>query len=66
MEMEHISTSSGATARKFQTEIEAGQVGINAAIPAPLPLFTFTSSKASFAVDLNLHGKGGVQFFTPS
>ncbi|KAK6916203.1 Aldehyde dehydrogenase domain [Dillenia turbinata] len=59
-----IFTSSGAAARKFQTEIEAGQVGINVPIPVPLPFFSFTGSKASFAGDLNFYGKAGVQFYT--
>ncbi|GAB4838399.1 Methylmalonate-semialdehyde dehydrogenase [acylating], mitochondrial [Ancistrocladus abbreviatus] len=59
-----IFTSSGAAARKFQTDIDAGQVGINVPIPVPLPFFSFTGSKASFAGDLNFYGKAGVQFFT--
>ncbi|KAF9603292.1 hypothetical protein IFM89_034641 [Coptis chinensis] len=59
-----IFTSSGVAARKFQNEIEAGQVGINVPIPVPLPFFSFTGSKASFAGDLNFYGKAGVQFFT--
>ncbi|XP_047982494.1 methylmalonate-semialdehyde dehydrogenase [acylating], mitochondrial [Salvia hispanica] len=59
-----IFTSSGIVARKFQTEIEAGQVGINVPIPVPLPFFSFTGSKASFAGDLNFYGKAGVQFYT--
>ncbi|KAL0384391.1 UNVERIFIED_CONTAM: Methylmalonate-semialdehyde dehydrogenase [acylating], mitochondrial [Sesamum radiatum] len=59
-----IFTSSGIAARKFQTEIEAGQVGINVPIPVPLPFFSFTGSKASFAGDLNFYGKAGVQFYT--
>ncbi|KAK2983183.1 hypothetical protein RJ640_018528 [Escallonia rubra] len=59
-----IFTTSGVAARKFQTEIEAGQVGINVPIPVPLPFFSFTGSKASFAGDLNFYGKAGVNFFT--
>ncbi|KAL9251123.1 Methylmalonate-semialdehyde dehydrogenase [acylating], mitochondrial-like protein [Drosera capensis] len=59
-----IFTSSGAAARKFQSDIEAGQVGINVPIPVPLPFFSFTGSKASFAGDLNFYGKAGVQFYT--
>ncbi|KAG5526134.1 hypothetical protein RHGRI_032420 [Rhododendron griersonianum] len=59
-----IFTTSGVVARKFQTEIEAGQVGINVPIPVPLPFFSFTGSKASFAGDLNFYGKGGVHFYT--
>nr|GLL28606.1 methylmalonate-semialdehyde dehydrogenase [acylating], mitochondrial [Ipomoea trifida] len=59
-----IFTTSGIAARKFQTEIEAGQVGINVPIPVPLPFFSFTGSKASFAGDLNFYGKAGVHFYT--
>ncbi|KAL8541747.1 hypothetical protein ACS0TY_002855 [Phlomoides rotata] len=59
-----IFTSSCAAARKFQIEIESGQVGVNVAITAPLPLFSFTGSKASFTGDINFYGKAGVQFYT--
>ncbi|PIN01488.1 Aldehyde dehydrogenase [Handroanthus impetiginosus] len=59
-----IFTSSCAVARKFQIEIDAGQVGVNVAIPAPLPLFSFTGSKASFTGDVNFYGKAGLQFYT--
>ncbi|KAM0943714.1 putative methylmalonate-semialdehyde dehydrogenase (CoA acylating) [Dioscorea sansibarensis] len=59
-----IFTTSGVAARKFQNEVEAGQVGINVPIPVPLPFFSFTGSKASFAGDLNFYGKAGVQFYT--
>ena len=59
-----IFTSSGIAARKFQNEIEAGQVGINVPIPVPLPFFSFTGNKASFAGDLNFYGKAGVHFYT--
>ncbi|XP_010933526.1 methylmalonate-semialdehyde dehydrogenase [acylating], mitochondrial [Elaeis guineensis] len=59
-----VFTTSGVSARKFQNDIEAGQVGINVPIPVPLPFFSFTGSKASFAGDLNFYGKAGVQFYT--
>ena len=39
-----IFTSSGAAARKFQYEIDVGQVGINVPIPVPLPFFSFTGT----------------------
>ncbi|KAK9143455.1 hypothetical protein Syun_012855 [Stephania yunnanensis] len=51
-----IFTTYGIAARKFQNDIEAGQVGINVLIPVPLPFFSFTGSKASFAGDLNFYG----------
>lgn len=35
-------TTNGATATRFQKEVEAGQVGINVPIPVPLPMFSFT------------------------
>ncbi|XAR53006.1 Methylmalonate-semialdehyde dehydrogenase (acylating) [Bertholletia excelsa] len=59
-----IFTTSGAAARKFQIDIESGQVGINVPIPVPLPFFSFTGNKASFAGDLNFYGKAGVNFYT--
>lgn len=59
-----IFTISGVAARKFQSEIEVGQVGINVPIPVPLPFFSFTGNKASFAGDLNFYGKAGVNFYT--
>lgn len=57
-------TNSGAVARKFTFEVEAGQVGINVPIPVPLPMFSFTGNKGSILGDLNFYGKGGVQFYT--
>lgn len=59
-----IFTNSGATARKFQKNIEAGQIGINVPIPVPLPMFSFTGNKGSIMGDLNFYGKGGLQFYT--
>jgi len=44
-----IFTRSGATAGRFQKEIEAGQVGINVPIPVPLPMFSFSGNKKSVA-----------------
>jgi malonate-semialdehyde dehydrogenase (acetylating)/methylmalonate-semialdehyde dehydrogenase len=59
-----IFTQSGATARKFQFEIDVGQVGINLPIPVPLPMFSFTGSRGSFRGSNHFYGKNGVQFFT--
>jgi malonate-semialdehyde dehydrogenase (acetylating)/methylmalonate-semialdehyde dehydrogenase len=57
-------TSSGAAARKFQTEIDIGQVGINIPIPVPVPYFSFTGSRGSKLGDLGPYGKQVVQFYT--
>ena len=59
-----IFTSSGANARKFQNEVEAGQVGINVPIPVPLPMFSFTGNKDSFWGVSNFYGKGAFDFYT--
>ena len=59
-----IFTRSGGHARKFQHNIEAGQIGINLPIPVPLPMFSFTGNKASMWGTSNFYGKGAVQFFT--
>ena len=59
-----IFTSSGGAARKFQNEIEVGQVGINIPIPVPLPFFSFTGWKASFYGDQHAYGKQAVRFYT--
>lgn len=59
-----IFTKSGASARKFQTEIEAGQIGINLPIPVPLPMFSFTGNKASMWGTANFYGKGAIAFNT--
>jgi len=59
-----IFTRSGAAARKYQYEIDVGQVGINLPIPVPLPFFSFTGSRASFLGSTHFYGKTGVDFFT--
>jgi malonate-semialdehyde dehydrogenase (acetylating)/methylmalonate-semialdehyde dehydrogenase len=59
-----IFTRSGGAARKYQREIESGQVGINLPIPVPLPMFSFTGNKNSIRADINFYGKMGVNFFT--
>jgi malonate-semialdehyde dehydrogenase (acetylating)/methylmalonate-semialdehyde dehydrogenase len=59
-----IFTQSGAAARKFQHEIDVGQVGINVPIPVPVPIFSFTGSRGSKLGDLGPYGKQVVQFYT--
>lgn len=59
-----IFTASGAAARKFQHEIEVGQVGINIPIPVPLPFFSFTGWRKSFYGDQHAYGKQAVKFYT--
>ncbi len=59
-----VFTQSGAAARKFQEEIDVGQVGINVPVPVPVPLFSFTGSRASKLGDLGPYGKQVILFYT--
>ena len=61
-----IFTKSGASAGRFQREIEAGQVGVNVPIPVPLPMFSFTGNKRSVAGGgmSTFYGKPGLAFYT--
>ncbi|MGQ8363881.1 CoA-acylating methylmalonate-semialdehyde dehydrogenase [Glaciecola sp. 1036] len=59
-----IFTASGGAARKYQSDVEVGQVGINVPIPVPLPFFSFTGWKNSFYGDLHAYGKQAIRFYT--
>ncbi|KAL7285218.1 hypothetical protein ACG7TL_000311 [Trametes sanguinea] len=59
-----IFTQSGATARKFEREVQVGQVGINVPIPVPLPMFSWSGNKASFLGDIPFYGSHGINFYT--
>ena len=59
-----IFTSSGKWARKFGYEVEAGNIGINIGIAAPVAHFPFSGMKDSFFGDLHGQGKDGIRFFT--
>jgi malonate-semialdehyde dehydrogenase (acetylating)/methylmalonate-semialdehyde dehydrogenase len=57
-------TSSGWAARKFENDIDVGQVGINVPIPVPVAYFSFTGSRASKLGDLGPNGSQVVSFWT--
>jgi malonate-semialdehyde dehydrogenase (acetylating)/methylmalonate-semialdehyde dehydrogenase len=57
-------TSSGANAREFKRRAEAGMLGINVGVPAPMAFFPFTGWKGSFFGDLHATGTDGVRFYT--
>lgn len=59
-----IFTQSGAAARKFQEEVDVGQIGINLPIPVPVPIFSFSGSRASKLGDLGPYGKQVIAFYT--
>jgi len=57
-------TSSGAAARKFRYEVDAGNVGINIGVAAPMAFFPFSGWKDSFFGDMHGQGMDAVEFFT--
>lgn len=57
-------TTSGAAARKFRYEAEAGNIGINIGVAAPMAFFPFSGWKESFFGDLHGQGHHAVEFFT--
>lgn len=57
-------TNSGAAARKFRYEAEAGNIGINIGVAAPMAFFPFSGWKDSFFGDLHGQGHHAVEFFT--
>lgn len=57
-------TSSGAAARKFRYEVQAGNVGINIGVAAPMAFFPFSGWKDSFFGTLHGQAKHAVEFFT--
>jgi malonate-semialdehyde dehydrogenase (acetylating)/methylmalonate-semialdehyde dehydrogenase len=59
-----IFTSSGWAARQFKHHFNAGMIGINVGVPAPMAWFPFTGWNQSFFGDLHIQGTEGVQFYT--
>ena len=59
-----IFTSSGAHARKFRHDVQAGNVGINIGVAAPMAQFPFSGWKSSFFGDLHGQSRHAVEFFT--
>ncbi len=57
-------TTSGAAARKFRYEAEAGNIGINIGVAAPMAFFPFSGWKDSFFGDLHGQSNHAVEFFT--
>ena len=57
-------TGSGAHARKFRNQADAGNIGINIGVAAPMAQFPFSGWKDSFFGDLHGQGKHAIEFFT--
>jgi malonate-semialdehyde dehydrogenase (acetylating)/methylmalonate-semialdehyde dehydrogenase len=59
-----IFTRSGAAARRFELEAQAGMLGVNVPIPVPAAHFSFGGWKDSLYGDLHAYGPDGIRFFT--
>ncbi len=59
-----IFTESGAAVRRFKHDVEAGMVGVNIGVAAPVAFFPFSGWKDSFLGDLHAHGPDAVEFYT--
>ncbi|QEG35080.1 CoA-acylating methylmalonate-semialdehyde dehydrogenase [Bythopirellula goksoeyrii] len=59
-----IFTSSGYAARQFKHHFNAGMIGINVGVPAPMAWFPFTGWNQSFFGDLHIQGTESVHFYT--
>ncbi len=59
-----IFTSSGAAAREFRHKVEAGNIGINIGVAAPMAFFPFSGWKQSFFGDLHAQNRHAIEFFT--
>jgi malonate-semialdehyde dehydrogenase (acetylating)/methylmalonate-semialdehyde dehydrogenase len=59
-----IYTENGAAVRHWRETVEAGMLGVNIGVAAPMAFFPFNGVKNSFYGDLHATGKDGVRFFT--
>ncbi|UCG33429.1 MAG: CoA-acylating methylmalonate-semialdehyde dehydrogenase [Phycisphaerales bacterium] len=59
-----IFTQSGLVAREFKQRFNAGMIGVNVGVPAPMAWFPFTGWNNSFFGDLHIQAKEGMAFYT--
>ena len=59
-----IYTDSGKAVRQFREEVQAGMLGVNVGVPAPMAFYPFSGWKESFYGDLHANGKDGIEFYT--
>lgn len=57
-------TDSAKAIRQFREDIDAGMLGVNLGVPAPMAFFPFSGYKKSFYGDLHANGRDGVEFYT--
>jgi malonate-semialdehyde dehydrogenase (acetylating)/methylmalonate-semialdehyde dehydrogenase len=59
-----IFTENGSAVRRFRHEVQAGMIGVNIGVAAPVAFFPFSGWKDSFLGDLHAHGPDAVEFYT--
>jgi len=59
-----IFTRSGEAARRYRYGAEAGMLGVNVGVPAPVAWFPFSGWKDSIDGDLHANGADAVDFYT--
>ena len=59
-----IFTNDGGAARRFQSEVQVGMIGINVPIPVPVAYHSFGGWKKSLFGDAKAYGVHGFDFFT--
>jgi malonate-semialdehyde dehydrogenase (acetylating)/methylmalonate-semialdehyde dehydrogenase len=59
-----IFTTSGRAAAYFRRNLEAGMIGVNVGVAAPMAFFPFAGWKGSFFGDLHATGEDAVRFYT--
>jgi malonate-semialdehyde dehydrogenase (acetylating)/methylmalonate-semialdehyde dehydrogenase len=59
-----IFTESGASVRHYRHQVQAGMIGVNIGVAAPVAFFPFSGWKDSFLGDLHAHGPDAVEFYT--
>ncbi|UOF90967.1 CoA-acylating methylmalonate-semialdehyde dehydrogenase [Fodinisporobacter ferrooxydans] len=59
-----IFTSNASSIRYFRENIDAGMLGVNLGVPAPMAFFPFSGWKSSFFGTLHANGKDSVDFYT--
>jgi malonate-semialdehyde dehydrogenase (acetylating) / methylmalonate-semialdehyde dehydrogenase len=59
-----IFTADGKSAREYASRVEAGMVGVNIGVAAPMAFFPFSGWKQSFFGDLHAHGRDAIAFYS--
>jgi malonate-semialdehyde dehydrogenase (acetylating)/methylmalonate-semialdehyde dehydrogenase len=59
-----VFTRDGGVARRFQSDVEVGMVGVNVPIPVPVAYYSFGGWKDSLFGDTHMYGPEGINFYT--